>query len=77
MAEYKSTAYLLQDNNTEEFFSYFGYNDNIISIPVLFGAKDFSTNEEALAFKNDPKNHEKLSNFSVVKRTSTVTIEKV
>lgn len=71
-----STVYMLQDNNTKEFFTNFGYwKDGACTIPVLFGAMEFQTEEEAFQYKTE-FNHF-LENFSVVKRCSTVSIEKV
>ena len=70
-----STAYLLQSNDIGEFFSSFGYiKGTVITIPVLFGAKEFTDKRDALAFVN--ANSPALDNFTVVKRTSTVLVEK-
>lgn len=70
-----STEYMLQDNITGEFFSSIGFQNSVITLPVLFGAKEFETEEDAYIFLNC--NNHILVDFSVVKRTSTVNIEKV
>jgi hypothetical protein len=66
---------MLQDNETEEFFSSIGFQNSVITLPVLFGAMEFETEDDAYIFLNRSKQY--LENFSVVKRTSTVIIEKV
>ena len=48
------TQYLIQCNKTKEFFSSFGYRDRPpLCIPVLFGAKEFDSKEEAFKFINE------------------------
>lgn len=69
-------SYMLQDNETNEFFTNFGYwKDGACTIPVLFGAMEFQTEDEARLYKAEFIHV--LKNFSVVKRCSTVTIEKI
>ena len=66
-----STQFLLQDPSNQEFFSSFHYFGDVSTIPVLFGAREFDTKDEAFKFKN---NDERLNGFIVVARKSSITV---
>ena len=42
-----SVAYLIQCNNTKEFYCGLGYRGNAQTIPVLFGADQYQTSHKA------------------------------
>ena len=70
------TQYLIQCNETKEFFFGFsGWSNDPLCIPVLFGATEWSEKEDAFKFIDE--NSEKLNNFSVVARCSKISIHKV
>ena len=68
-----NVQYLIQCNETKEFFSGFNFGDRPpLCIPVLFGAKEFSCKDDAFKFISDNQN--KLKNFSVVARYSKTSV---
>ena len=67
-----SVAYLIQCNNTKEFYCGLGYRGNAQTTPVLFGADQYQTSQEAVDIIN--KNKEALCDFSVVARVTDVNI---
>ena len=67
-----SVAYLIQCNNTKEFYCGLGYRGDAQTIPVLFGADQYQTSQEALDIINN--NKEALCDFSVVARVTDVDI---
>ena len=67
-----SVAYLIQCNNTKEFYCGLGYRGNAQTIPVLFGADEYQTPQEAVDIINN--NKEALCDFSVVARVTDVDI---
>ena len=67
-----SVAYLIQCNNTKEFYCGLGYRGNAQTIPVLFGADQYQTSQEAVDIINN--NKEALCDFSVVARVTDVDI---
>ena len=67
-----SVAYLIQCNNTKEFYCGLGYRGNPQTIPVLFGADQYQTSQEAVDIINN--NKEALCDFSVVARVTDVDI---
>lgn len=69
-----STQYLVQNPIDGEFFSSFYYSGDVATIPVLFGAEEFQTKEEAFDFKNSD---ERLKDFIVVARISEIKISEV
>lgn len=71
----ESKKYLLQHPETKKFFCSINYwETDTICIPVLFGAEEFKTVDEALAFKNSNK---LLENFKIIERKSIVTITEI
>ena len=69
-----STQYLIQNPVDGEFFSSFYYSGEVSTIPVLFGAEEYKTKEEAFLFK---KNEKRLDDFIVVARKSKIIIVEV
>ena len=67
-----SVAYLIQCNNTKEFYCGLWYRGNAQTIPVLFGADQYQTSQEAVDIINN--NKEALCDFSVVARVTDVDI---
>ena len=67
-----SVAYLIQCNNTKEFYCGLGRRGNAQTIPVLFAADEYQTSQEAVDIIN--KNKEALCDFSVVARVTDVDI---
>ena len=67
-----SVAYLIQCNNTKEFYCGLGYRGDAQTIPVLFGADEYQTSQEAVDIINN--NKEALCDFSVVARVTDVDI---
>lgn len=67
-----SVAYLIQCNNTKEFYCGLGYRGDAQTIPVLFGADQYQTSQEAVDIINN--NKEALCDFSVVARVTDVDI---
>ena len=67
-----SVAYLIQCNDTKEFYCGLGYRGNAQTIPVLFGADQYQTSQEAVDIINN--NKEALCDFSVVARVTDVDI---
>ena len=47
-----SVAYLIQCNNTKEFYCGLGYRGDAQTIPVLFGADEYQTSQEAVDIIN-------------------------
>ena len=69
-----SIVYLIQNPNNGEFFSSFYYSGEVSTIPVLFGAEEYKSKEDAFSFKNSD---DRLKDFVVVARKSDISILRV
>lgn len=71
MYDKETSKYMLKHPTEFEFYSSIDYRGDALSIPVIFGAKQWESLEEAQEFRNSKP---VLKNFIVVERYTHVTI---